>query len=131
MKDGNICGQKYIGETSRSLAERIGEHIGDLRERKEKSVMWRHFKDDHSEEEHTYGLKVISSAPGDPLLRQLTEAILIEERNLCSMQKTSGETEISLEKETLGSELLRNNNIYKGPWRWRGHLRAQKKPPIT
>ena len=80
VKDGNICGQKYIGETSRSLAERIGEHIGDLRERKEKSVMWRHFKDDHSEEEHTYGLKVISSAPGDPLLRQLTEAILIEER---------------------------------------------------
>ena len=80
LKDGEVCGQKYIGETSRSLAERIGEHIGDLRERKEKSVIWRHFRDEHNEEEHQYGLKVISTAPGDPLLRQLTEAIIIEEK---------------------------------------------------
>ena len=51
MDDGKLCDQKYIGETSRSLAERISEHIGDLRERTEKSVLWRHFKEEHGEEE--------------------------------------------------------------------------------
>ena len=36
MKNGKECGKKYIGETSRSLAERIGEHISDLKRNKEK-----------------------------------------------------------------------------------------------
>ena len=80
MKDGKICGEKYIGETSRSLAERVGEHINDCKGRKDKSVLWRHFKEEHNEAEQPYELKVVSTAPGDPLLRQLTEAILIEEK---------------------------------------------------
>ena len=58
----------------------MGEHINDCNGRKEKSVLWRHFKEDHNEEEQPNGLKVVSMAPGDPLLRQLTEAILIEEK---------------------------------------------------
>ena len=49
-------------------------------EGKEKSVLWRHFKEDHNEEEQPYGPKVVSTAPGDPLFRQLTEAILIKEK---------------------------------------------------
>ena len=42
--------------------------------------MWRHFKEEHNEEEQPYELKVVSLTPGDPLLCQLTEAILIEEK---------------------------------------------------
>ena len=80
MKNGKVCGEKYIGETSRSLDERIGEHIGDLKGKKDKSVIWRHFKEEHEEEEQRYQLKVVTTAPGDPLLRQLMEAILIEEK---------------------------------------------------
>ena len=80
MRDGKICGEKYIGETSRSLAERVGEHINDWKGRKDKSVLWRHFKEEHNEAGQPYELKVVSTAPGDPLLRQLTEAILIEEK---------------------------------------------------
>jgi hypothetical protein len=41
-------------------------------------VLWRHFKEGQNEEE-PYGLKIVFTAPGDPLLRQLTKAILIEE----------------------------------------------------
>ena len=48
MKNGKVCGEKYIGETSRSLDERIGEHIGDLKGKKDKSVIWRHFKEERS-----------------------------------------------------------------------------------
>ena len=68
-RDGKVCGDRYIGETSRSLGERVGEHINDCKGRKEKSVLWRHFKEDHNEEEQPYGLKVVSTAPGDCLLR--------------------------------------------------------------
>ena len=35
---------------------------------------------EHVEEEQRYQLKVVTTAPGDPLLRQLVEAILIEEK---------------------------------------------------
>ena len=79
-EERKVCGEKYIGETSRSLDERIGEHIGDLKGKKDKSVIWRHFKEEHEEEEQRYQLKVVTTAPGDPLLRQLMEAILIEEK---------------------------------------------------
>ena len=65
MRDGKICGDKYIGETSLSLAERVGKHINDCKGRKDKRIN---------------ELKVVSMAPGDPLLHQLTEAILIEEK---------------------------------------------------
>ena len=58
----------------------MGEHINDCKGRKDKSVLWRHFKEEHNEAEQPYELKVVSTAPGDPLLRQLTEAILIEEK---------------------------------------------------
>ena len=43
-------------------------------------MLWRHFKEDQNEEEQPYGPKVVSTAPGDPLFRQLTEAILIKEK---------------------------------------------------
>ena len=80
MRDRKICGDKCIGETYRNRGERVGKHINDCKGRKDKSVLWRHFKEDHNEEEQPYELKVVSTAPGDPLLRQLTEAILIEEK---------------------------------------------------
>ena len=48
--------------------------------KKGRIVLWRHFKKEHNEEEQPYKLKVVSTAPGDPLLCQLTEATLIEEK---------------------------------------------------
>ena len=43
-RDGRVCGDKYIGETFRSLDGRVGEHINECKGRKEKSVLWRHLK---------------------------------------------------------------------------------------
>ena len=64
VKDGKICGDKYIGDTYReyigdtigSLSERLGEHINDCKAGKGKSVLWRLFKEEHNEEEQPYDL---------------------------------------------------------------------------
>ena len=80
IRSGKICGGKYIGKTSRSLAERVGEHINDCKERKDKSVLRRHLKEKHNEEEQPYEIKVVSTALSDLLLRQLLKAIIIEEK---------------------------------------------------
>ena len=69
-----------IGETSSILTKRVSKHINDCKGKKDKGVLWRHFKEEHNEAEQPYELKVVSTAPGDPLLCQLTEAILIEEK---------------------------------------------------
>ena len=45
MRDGKIYGDRYIGETFRSLAERVGKQINNCKGRKDKSVFWRHFKE--------------------------------------------------------------------------------------
>ena len=65
MRDRKICGDKCIGETYRNRGERVGKHINDCKGRKDKSVLWRHFKEEHNVEEQPYELKVVSKAPGD------------------------------------------------------------------
>ena len=60
-----------IGETSSILTKRVGEHINDCKGKKDKGVLWRHFKEEHNEEEQPYKLKVVSAVPGDPHLSQL------------------------------------------------------------
>ena len=102
---------------SRSLGEWVGEYINDCKGRKEKSVLWRHFKEDHNEEEQPYGLKVVSTAPGDPRLWQLTEEILIEEKKPLMNAKDEWGTEISHRRECLGKKVPRHKrSSTKGPW---------------
>ena len=80
-KNGEKCTDKYIGETSRSLGERFEEHVSDNYKRLEKSVMWKHFRDDHKGKDQSFNVKILSSTQNDAMLRQITEAMYIEGTN--------------------------------------------------
>ena len=68
----------YIGESSRSLAERCAEHFHDAETFSKKSHMVKHWMSSHEEEEAlpTFSFKIIKQY-GDCLSRQVGEAIHI------------------------------------------------------
>ena len=69
------CGEFYIGETSRSIAERFKEHCS--LQGKETSVFAPHFKLKHGGIQQPLELKLLKTCPGDPMMRQVTEAVHI------------------------------------------------------
>ena len=70
---------KYIGETSRCLAERSREHVQLYRNADERSFMLKHWALEHSEstDQPSFKFKVLKSFK-DPLSRIITEAVLID-----------------------------------------------------
>ena len=68
---------KYIGEASRSAAERSAEHLADFRAEKEESHIWKHKVVSHPDEEVTFTMKVIKKHKS-AFERQVQEFILIE-----------------------------------------------------
>ena len=77
--DGD-CKSFYVGETSRSVGERFGEHMEKYSSRDQKSVFWSHANESHGGNRQPIGLSILSNHPGDAMLRQVTEAIHIETR---------------------------------------------------
>jgi hypothetical protein len=71
------CGEFYIGETSRSIAERYKEHCALHANRSESSVFAPHFKLRHNGVQQPLDLKLLKTCPGDAMLRQVTEAVHI------------------------------------------------------
>ena len=47
---------------------------------KEKCFIWKHFQGKNGEAKQQYQLRFVTAAPGDPQIRQLSEATLIEEK---------------------------------------------------
>ena len=72
------CKAQYIGETSRTAYTRIKEHMTDMRNRTENSVIWRHNQENHSGDEQMMEAKVRKGFRGDATLRQITEALDIK-----------------------------------------------------
>jgi hypothetical protein len=83
------CGEFYIGETSRSIGQRYAEHCVQQRNQSSSSVFAPHFKTKHGSNQQDLELKVLKSCPGDPMLRQVTEAvhIAIEKPSLNTKQE--------------------------------------------
>ena len=83
------CGEFYIGETSRSIGQRYTEHCVQQRNQSSSSVFAQHFKIKHGSNQQDLELKVLKSCPGDPMLRQVTEAvhIAIEKPSLNTKQE--------------------------------------------
>lgn len=80
-----VCCNKYIGETSRSACTLGREHLNALERREEISVMWRHSCDRHEGNVPDFVMNVTGTFHDDPMLRQVTESVLIskiEERML-------------------------------------------------
>ena len=76
--DSNTTGN-YVGETSRSLAERYNEHVRSYKERENQSIMLNHTREKHNGIHQRFDLKVLGSCPGDAMLRQNLEAVYIRE----------------------------------------------------
>ena len=73
------CGKIYHGETSKNAYTRGREHEADYRLHSEKSHMWKHCVLDHDGEEQTFTMHIDKTFRKDPLLRQITEAIAIQD----------------------------------------------------
>ena len=71
----------YVGESLRSLYERIKEHQSDRNSRKEESHQVKHWLSDHRdmEEPPTFTFKAVQYF-NDPMNRQLAEAVRIDLR---------------------------------------------------
>ena len=71
----------YIGETSRSIAERFAEHkralLHESTEQKKKSVFYEHITKEHNQVPQPLKLEIVGSYPGDAMLRQMAEAVMI------------------------------------------------------
>ena len=73
------CARKYRGQTGRSMFERTNEHFLDLRNEKEGSVLFEHFKQYHGGEHCEIEVSILSRCFGEPSTRLITEAVLINE----------------------------------------------------
>ena len=78
-EDYKICKGEYKGETSRSLKERGEEHLQDYYKKEKKSVFYQHMIEKHEGNMKELKFDIYNKYPGDPLLRQVTEAVLIRE----------------------------------------------------
>ena len=66
----------YIGETSRNLYTRGGEHLGDREKEEKDSFMKRHMREKHEREADNFVAKV-THCNKDCLTRQVREGVLI------------------------------------------------------
>jgi hypothetical protein len=76
---GDCEGFVYKGETHKNGYSRGGEHDNELRLRIDNSVMWKHCLKEHGGAMVEFDMEVIDYVRNDPTLRQVTEAIRINE----------------------------------------------------
>ena len=71
------CGDVYTGTTTRTSYIRGKEHHKDMSEKKEESDLWEHCVKKHEGNIKKFKMDVIETFKGDPLLRQISEAVRI------------------------------------------------------
>ena len=85
------CERKYKGETSYNGYKRGKEHTYLLNGRSEKSPLWKHCERDHNREIQTFSMKVTGTYRNDAMLRQISEAVQIENTETDSLINTRAE----------------------------------------
>ena len=72
-------GDEYKGESSGNAYTRGGEHLYNLRARNvTNSPLWRHCRDIHGGEMQEFKMRVTGTFRNDAMLRQITEAVQID-----------------------------------------------------
>ena len=77
------------GETGRTAKMRCGEHLAAMRSKKQSSNLREHCEAVHDGEEVPFGCAVVARFPGDPLSRQIQEAVRIDHQEGTSMNDKS------------------------------------------
>ena len=70
-KEDGPCGESYIGESARSLKERINEHVERYEEKDKNSVLFKHVEEKHGGRRQQITVEKFATCPGDPMLRQV------------------------------------------------------------
>ena len=73
------CEVRYIGQTGRSLFERMNEHFAAWKDKREKAVLWEHSKTHHRNGDFDIKVAIKARCFGEPTTRLITEAVLINE----------------------------------------------------
>ena len=73
------CKRKYVGQTSRSMYERMNEHFDDWASRREKSMLIQHSQEFHDNNYFTTKISIIARCFGEPTTRMITEAVHINQ----------------------------------------------------
>ena len=68
------CEERYIGETARSLGERIQEHV-----KEKSSAVNEHMQKKHEGRFQRIRVRILNRCPGDAMLRQVMESTYIKE----------------------------------------------------
>ena len=76
--DGEGCVRRYKGESSYCAYKRGKEHVAKLIGKSDKSPHWKHCERDHAGVMQTFTMRVTGSFKNDAMLRQITEAVQIE-----------------------------------------------------
>ena len=81
---GDECEKStYKGETACNAHTRGGEHMGRLAAKDlSNSPLWRHCLEQHGGEVQTFLMSVTGTYRNDPMLRQITEAVQINNMNV-------------------------------------------------
>ena len=99
----------YVGESARSLFERVGEHWQDVQSGNCESHMLKHWYDKHRGEEDTpkFRVKMVGSF-GDALTRQISESVRIELRGENVLNSRAEYSRCRLPRLTMDKEEWRN-----------------------
>ena len=89
--DDEECIREYKGESSFNGYKRGKEQMAGLRGRTEKSGLWKHCQTDHAGVMQSFSMKVTGTFKDDSMLRQITEAVQIENTDQNALINTRGE----------------------------------------
>ena len=65
-----------IGETARSIRERLGEHLVTHKQNEKNSAFYKHVLERHDSVPQDVNVEILAVYSGDAMLRQVTEAVL-------------------------------------------------------
>ena len=87
------CEEIYIGETSRNAKKRGNEHLQQLKNKSENSVLWRHCKEKHEDIEQNFIMNITGIYHNNAMERQIAEAVNIKNRIQNNMNIMNNKTE--------------------------------------
>ena len=89
--DNEQCSRTYKGESSYNGYKRGKEQMAGLVGKSDKSGLWKHCERDHAGEIQTFSMKVTGTFKDDAMLRQITEAVQIENADTNTLINTRAE----------------------------------------
>ena len=85
------CKYTYKGTTARNGYNRGEEHRKELENKTEKSILWEHLQEKHTDKQAKYSMKVVDKCRNNPLERQLYEAVRIRRTDPANSLNTKEE----------------------------------------